>query len=390
MTDATVTTGAGATTPTAAQRWRGLRPGVRVLLAAGAAVVAVNAGLAGIEAVTGGAEPGGPPSSSYATAPEGLAAYADLLAARGHPVGRLRTGLDRAGLDPAETLVVADADGLTPQEAAAVARFVAAGGRLVATGRGAGAVVGAVLGRPPTWSPAPAPAGRPLAPVAEVAGVARVATAGAGTWERSGPLLPVLAGPGGVLASVAPAGEGRVVAVADTSVLQNRLLDEADNAAFGLAAAGAGRAVRFAEAHHGYGAGRGFAALPSRWRWSLAGAAVAVLVWLWSRGRRLGPPEDLERPLPPPRRAYVDAVAATLSRTGRPGESMAPLQAAVRRRLEQRAGLPADAGDEALSRAAGRLGLPAADLAAVLGPVTTDDDAMAAGRALAHLEGRTG
>ncbi len=62
----------------------------------------------------------------------------------------------------------------------------------------------------------------------------------------------------------------------------------------------------------------------------------------------------------------------------------------TRRRLEQRAGLPAGAGDDALARSAGRLGLDEDDVAAVLRPVTSDDEAMAAGRALAHLEGRSG
>ena len=372
--------------PSPAARWRALHPGARALLAMAAGVLAVNAALAGLEAVTG-SEPGGPASSSYATAPEGMAAFAELLDARGHPVGRYRTGLDRAALDPGATLVVADLDRVGPEEAAALARFVGDGGRLVATGRTAGLVAAAVVGGGPSWAAAPATPARPLAPVGEVAGVERVVSAGAGSWAGAGPMLPVLASREAVLATVAAVGQGRVVAIADSSLVQNRLLTRADNAAFGLAAVGEeGRPVRFAEAHHGYGTGKGFAALPGRWRWALAGLVVAVLVWMWARGRRLGPPEDLERPMSPPRRAYVDAIAATLARSRRPAEAMAPLQAAARRRLAQRGALAPDAADDDLRQAGARLGLAPDEVAALLQPVTTDDRAVAAGRALAHLE----
>ena len=377
-----------------AARWRSLPRWARVLLVAGAAVVGVNAGLAALETITGGAEPGGPASSSYATAPAGLAAFADLLEARGHPVGRIRTGLHEAGLDPATTLVVADVAGLPPGDVTALARFVGGGGRLLVTGSSAELLVEAVLGPGLTWSPSPATPARSLVPVPEVTGVGRVAGAGLGSFADAGPTLPVLAGTGAdrgrVLATVAGVGPGRVVALADPSPLQNRFLDEADNAAFGLAAVGEpGRPVRFAEAPHGFGVGRGFAALPARWRWALAGVALAVAVWMWSRGRRLGPAEELERSLPPPRRAYVDALAATLARTGQPAESMAPLQAAARRRLQHGGGLPPGAGEEDLARAAARLGLAAEDLDALLRPVGTDAEAVAAARALAGLEGRS-
>ena len=61
---------------------------------------------------------------------------------------------------------------------------------------------------------------------------------------------------------------------------------------------------------HGYGAARGLAGLPQRVQWALLGLLLAGLVALWSLGRRFGPPEDEERPLPPPRIEYVDALAA--------------------------------------------------------------------------------
>ena len=86
--------------------------------------------------------------------------------------------------------------------------------------------------------------------------------------------------------------------------------------------------------------------MPARWRWALAGGFLAAVVWMWSRGRRLGPPDDIERTAPPARRAYVDAMAGALARTRQPDVVVAPLQDRARRRLAARAGLPADAGDD--------------------------------------------
>jgi hypothetical protein len=301
---------------TAVERVRALPRGARVALGALVVVVAANVALAGVRTVVGGSRPGGPPSSSYATAAHGMAAYADLLAGHGHPVERLRVPLDEARLDPGETLVLADPDDLAGAEADAVATFVASGGRLVAAGPRTGPVLRRLLGGDLSWSSAGSSAAELIVPVRETAGIGEVRSAGRGSWRDAAAGLPVLGGNGRVLAVVADVDRGRVVALADPSPLQNRLLAEAGNAAFGLAAAGEqGRPVRFAESVHGYGQAVGFGALPDRWVAAAFVALLAVLVWMWSRGRRLGPPDEPVRELPPPRRAYVDAMAAALART---------------------------------------------------------------------------
>lgn len=369
------------------ERWRALPAGGRAALAVLAAILGVNALLAGVGAAVGD-EPAGPASSSYATAPEGLAAYAELLEARGHPVERIRSSLDQSRLEPGTTVVVADALGVSDGEATALARFVTAGGRLLVTGEGAPDVVRHLPVGALSWSGRPVAVATPLAPVAELAGVGSVRAAGAGSWADAGATLPVLGSSDDVLATLVRSGDGVVVALADPSPWQNRLLDEADNAAFALAAAGeAGRPVRFAESHHGFGVGEGLAALPGRWRWALAGATLAAVVWMWATGRRFGPPEDVEPERAPPRRAYVEAMAASLARTRRPAEALRPLQEAARRRLASRGGLRSDADDAALRRAAAQLGLADGDVAAVLSPLRDDRDAMALGRVLAGLEG---
>ena len=367
--------------------WRGLSRPARGTIALVAGLLAVNALLAGLDAAVG-RDPGGPTSSSYATAPGGLAAYADLLERRGHPVHRIRTTLDRAVLDPGATLVVADARDVTDDEATALAGFVSGGGRLLVTGDGAPDVLRRLPVGGLSWSGRRADPAAPIAPVPEVEGVTTVRAAGPGSWRDTGATLAVLGGDGGVLATVVASGRGRVVALADTSPWQNRLLDAGDNAAFALAAAGEpGRGVHFAEAHHGFGAAEGLGALPSRWRWALAGVALAALLTMWAQGRRFGPPEDAERERPPPRRVYVDAVAASLARTRRPADAIRPLQEAARRRLARRAGIPPDADDATVRRAGAHLGLPDDEVAALLGPVRGDDEVVAAGRALARLEG---
>ena len=365
-----------------AERWRALGPGRRAVAVGVGLVVVLNVTLAAVRWVTGGAGPGGEPSSSYATAPDGAAAYAELLARQGHPVQRLRTDLARARLDPAGTVVVLDPRQVDDPESAALERFVRDGGRLVAAGQQSAPALRQLLPEGPVWSPAGVDLATPLAPAPELGLVGSIRAAGEGSWSSVGSALPVLAGKEQVVAAVAMVGKGRVVLLADASVFQNRFLGEDDNAAFVLNAAGArGRPVSFAEAAHGYGQSQGLGALPSRWRWALGGVVVATLVWMWSRGKRFGPPEETSRPLPPPRRAYVDAVAASVARTRQPDAGVEPLRRAARARLAQRAGLSPAASEAELTEAARRLGGDPEDVARLLAPISRSDDLVPAGRA---------
>jgi hypothetical protein len=290
--------------------------------------------------------------------------------------------------------VVLDAPGLTDHEASALGEFVRRGGHLVAGGSGAGEWLPAVVDDPPTLTEkgtrTATPVGAP--PVSEVEGVRTVRTAALGSWREPGGLAPILAGDGGrVIALAGDAGQGRVIALADPSPVQNGLLAADDNAALGLGLVGRPDRVLFAEGVHGYGQGEGLAALPRRWRLTLTGMGLAAGVWLVARGRRLGPPEAEARPLPPPRWAFVDAMAGTLVRTRRPHEAVEPVRHRARRLIVGRAGLPPDAGPDDVYRAAVRLGLPADQAAAVVGRGASNDaDVLAAGRALAHLTGGDG
>jgi hypothetical protein len=339
-----------------------------------------------LQSVTGGSGPSGPPSSSYATTPEGLAAYADLLVHAGHPVTRLRDRI--ADVDPASTLVVADAP-VDKEETAALARFSAAGGRLVLAGGAGASAAGDVLSSRVGWEPVSSTTARAVLPttvgVGDLRGLGAVRTAGEGGFTDTGPALPVVAAGDRPVVAVASVGTGTVLLVSDPSPLQNRLLGTAGNAGLALQLAGdAGRPVIFSEAGHGYGRRSGVGALPRQWRWALLLGLLATLVWMWSRARRLGPPDaDPDEPLPP-RRAYVDALAATLLRTGDPAGAIEPVQTAARRRIGERAGLDPGADDE-VRRAALQLGLSEHDADAIISPVRSHDDAIRAARALAKL-----
>jgi hypothetical protein len=342
----------------------------RIVLVAVAAIVALNLVGAIVDAATGGT-PGGPRSSSYATGGDGLAAYHDLLSDFGHPVERLGTRPADGSLDPSTTVVVLDPQDIQGREARALRRFVESGGRLLAGGKDPAAWLGEIVPEMPGWE-------------GGHANVGGVRTAGGGRWRGS-------RGPSD-LVSVATIGRGRALLLADASPLQNRLLAKAGNAAFGIALAGPrGRRVAFAETVHGYGQARGLAALPERWKWTLGGLLLAAAAWVASRLRRLGPPEEESRPLPPPRRAYVDAVAAALARTHRPAASAERVRSAARERVARRAGLGADPPGESLTRAATSLGLSDAEAAALTRPARGDDeDLMLAGRALARTGRRSG
>ncbi len=93
----------------------------------------------------------------------------------------------------------------------------------------------------------------------------------------------------------------------------------------------------FAESVHGFGAGTGLVALPSRWKWTLAGLLLAALIYVASRFRRLGPPEPRPATALPPRREHVEALALALSRS-------ADADTVVAQSREKAAGLPGAAG----------------------------------------------
>lgn len=369
---------------TAGHRWRRLPLGARIVIVVVAVVIGLNLVAQFVQASTGGGgAPSGRRSSAYGTQDDGLAAYADLLRRDGHVVERTRGSLAGAVvLDPSATYVILDPDTVSTADADVLLTFVVNGGRLV-IGGSRPAYFTALRDTPPQWEASgPKHWGRvdsSLSPIATIAsnGDGRFAAAGAST--------ALVSEGSDALVTQASVGRGTVVFVADASPLQNRLLATADNAALGLAIAGeAGRTVVFPEGVHGYGPSRGLAAIPSHWKIALLGLAVAGLVLMWARGRRLGPPEDSSRALPPPRAAYVDAVGATLARTHRPDDALQTVAARVRAHIDATGELDPDE----FAQRASALGFSEGEINAVTSPIT-DDSVLALGRALSHVVSST-
>jgi len=325
--------------------------------------------------------PDGPRSSSFATAPEGVAAWAELARRSGRQVRALREPLDDS-LGAAGTIVVLDPDDFGPREAGALRRFAERGGHVVAGGQSPERWLEPLLGAVPAWERGGGEAARVLVPAAQTAGATDVLTAGEGRWTDAAKALPLVADGEGAVMLLAQAGEGQITLLADPSPLQNRLLGRADNAALALALSGDGP-LAFVESVHGYGTARGLAALPGRMKWALGLLALAALVLIVARWPRLGPPDERDEPMFPPRRAYVDGLAATLARSRDRTAAVEAVRWAARERLARRAALAPDAGAEAWSAAARAAGLTDEEARALLS--ATDDDGIATGRALARL-----
>jgi hypothetical protein len=379
----------GLAVATHTSRWQRIPIGWRVVIVVAGGALLLNLFARFVSASTGGDHtPSGRTSSSYGTQSDGLAAYADLLRAEGHPVARTRRPLESSTLDPATTVVVLDPDTVAANDAGVLLTFVVNGGRLVVGGAFPD-YFGALRDDPPQWVSGAPTTWTGVSPA--LAPIGKVVSAGDGRFDTAGASTPLVSDAGGeALVTEADVGRGTIAFVADASPLQNRLLGTADNAALGLALAGpASRPVVFPESVHGYGPARGLGAIPTDWKIALGGLAIAGLVLMWARGRRLGPPEDASRPLPPPRAAYVDAVGSTLRRARRPDEALAPVARHVRATIDARATFGADgpAGETGdldpaeFARRAHALGLTDDELAALDAPVT-DETVLALGRAL--------
>ena len=291
--------------------WSSLGRAQRVVAVVVTLVVGVNVVLAGLGDVVP-SSPGGPSSSAYGTASDGLAAYADLLERSGHEVTRLRRTVGPADLPVGATAVVADPTRLSEAEGAALGRFVVDGGRVLVSGASSASLVEAFTGRPAHFDAVEGGARVQVwVPTTFTGSALTLEGDRGGRWSDYGSLLPLAGADGRATLLTATVGRGRLLALADTAPLLNANLDRADNASLGLALAGPGRPVVFVESVHGFESG-GLGAVPSGWKWAAAGLAVALLLGLWAAGTRLGPPEPTVRVLRPPRADYVDAVAATM------------------------------------------------------------------------------
>lgn len=353
-----------------------------------AAIVVANVVAQGLDHAVGGNEPGGVAGSSYATAPDGLAAFGSLLAHYGRQVTQQRGSIADDPPPQNATAFVLEPSELTSNDADALLQFVGAGGHLVVGGESP-FYLHSLSDAPPTWQPVGALSWTTVDP--SFGRVREIDGAGSGSWSAPGRGRSIVGTNDLALVTRDSVGQGQIFYLADASPLSNAYLSSVDNAAFALAlAGGADRPVVFAEGVHGYGARRGLAAIPDRWKVALLLVGVAALAFVWSRARRFGPPDRVARDLPPARAAYVDAVSVSLERTRDRAGALAPAQRFARERLVRRAGIGGDADDPALARAARSFGCTDHEIDALLGTIDNDASILALGRAVARVGGGDG
>ena len=301
----------------------------------------------------------GPLGSSYVTTEQGVGAWRDVLTDLGRPVEQLRVPFDEVNVSADSTVIIVDPDldVFDRTYAAALARHADAGGRvvLVAVSNGArlfdldfdltrsGAARLAVVGDSPLTS-----------------GVAVVLTEEGERHTRHRGEVVVGDGDGAVV-SRWERGAGELIVVSDPWLFTNEWIGMDDNGVLAVRLAGAGPVV-FDEYVHGFGIDQGLGGLGAALRRLGLVGLVAALVAMWAIGKRVGPAEQTERALPPPRAAYLDALAMTIAKTS-DGAAYARLQGRairhVKRIGDRYVGLSEPAQQE---KAAVQLGLDAADL----------------------------
>ena len=288
-------------------------PVKRVVIVVVGLVLGLNVVLAALDLAVG-SDPGGPSGSTFSTGEDGVAAWAELLEARGVPVTRIRTPLADADLDPPTTLVVVDPPRHRPR-AAASPRWPTTWPPGAAWSPWAvrpPTSSSRAVGRDPGWTGAGPTRPRALTlDPGDRRGRRRCSGDGRGSYRHPGGLRA----PGRRRRPGRRGGAGR-----------GRGGGRPDPAVEPLP--GRGRRRRLRPGPGGRRAGRlrrGRARLrrepgaggPALLRGSRPAAAllVAALLAMWCAGQRLGPPERTERRLAPPRTAYLDAMVAALSRT---------------------------------------------------------------------------
>lgn len=292
---------------------------------------------------------GSPPStySTYDTGVNGYRALYQVLLAAGVPVRRFQHPLGMLD-DGTRTLVISSyagdpsARGLDVHDAAALKRFVLAGGRLVA-------LDGDFAGRddvaPAVGTSSPAKAGDAIALARNgyTAGVVRVAAPIEAVFpfaQRRG--VPLLANARGLVAVAYPYGKGVVVAVTAPALFSNATLRNADNAAFAYdVVAGHGAAV-FDEYVHGYDDDLPFwQVLPAPVRAAFWIVCAVVLLGLIGANVRFAPPVVVRPAADRDSSAYVVAMAELMRRARGAETLVARFAADSARRCRGRDDVPA-------------------------------------------------
>lgn len=281
-----------------------------------------------------------PQATSFSSAPEGLRAAFEYLTELGHEAVALRRFEE---LPESGTIVVATdqplARGFTDAEAARLAEWVTAGGRLVLIGPYADEALGG-LGDPGALrSDGEDGSLTPLLPSPNVPHGA-VVMPGPGRVRIADPAwVSVYADAAGSALLVRAAGDGEVIWLADRYAVSNEGIGTADNGALVVRLLAARPPVYFDEYHHGFvTADTALGRVSPGGQAALVGGLLVAVVLLAARGRRLGP-AIADEPTPVARTlAYVDSLAELYRTAGARAEALAALIGGLERALARRHG----------------------------------------------------
>jgi hypothetical protein len=354
----------------------------RTLLCLFGGIVALNLIVWAATSLSSGGSVSGPDGSTFVTTRDGSAAVAGMLERLGIEVVRSRLPLDEAALSSETTLVLIDvaAADYTTSELRALEEFLDAGGSVVVAG--ATEVVGRLLPDASVWRSQGGSIAHPRGPLLEEDSFQSVLLSGFGSFEVSNSDTPIWVTDGEEAVAVARSvGDGFFAWVADSYPFHNDGIGQEESAVAIYRLLDPSGTVVFDEVRHGFRQNGGlWLVIPANWRRMLGLAGVVALLGLIAYARRLGPPHDFRRRLPPSREAYLEAVAGIMSRAGASADATEVIRTEARARLRARTSEGAD-----LAEVAAAAGLDGRETEAILGESRDDETLMAADGGLAIL-----
>lgn len=325
----------------------------------------------------------GPFGSSFVTTEEGVGAWHDLLSELGRDTTRSRRPIAEASAPPDSTIVLVDpTEGLDAGYAGALVAHAEAGGRVVLVGvANVARLFDLDLDLTSTTAGVEPVVGTLTSGVSEL-------RPRSDTRYSVGALEVIVGEPGAALVVRAIRGEGDLIVVSDPWLFSNVRIGDADNAVLAVRLTGGGGVV-FDEYVHGFGLDQGVTGLTETVVTFTVVGVVAALLAMWAIGKRLGPPEQRARALPPSRSDYLDAIGRSLEKAS-DDDAYDVLRARSMRhvhRLGSRyVGLSRAEQDR---KAARQLGLTDADLALLERPPRGRDEIARVARVAAEIERRT-
>src|ERR1700683_2550235 len=163
-------------------RWDLVPSGWKAVAIVFGVVVIVSALVQLTSVVTEGSVPQGPQSSSFSPAPEGLAAYAQLLSSNGVRVQQVVSQLGQVDIPSGAVVVVAAPTTWQASTSTALATLLHLGARVIVAGQPPAGLLDALgLVRAPTWSALPVTEARAVSSSPLDFGVGQGDSAGAGS-----------------------------------------------------------------------------------------------------------------------------------------------------------------------------------------------------------------